>query len=155
MTKIIIIVGLVALAGIILYACVPSKSKRGSSAVVNEIFIGLSKSSCKGTCEVFDLSINSQEKAIYNGIKHVDMIGNHEAQLTDKQFSALKAAFEEVNFKELKSDYTTRIADLQKFNLIYDGHSSRFQKKDSPESLRNLVKTVDALIKELNWSKVN
>ncbi len=156
--KTVIIIGLVVLAVIVLYSCLPSKKDKnkneGSGGEMAKPVFNLSKSSCKGTCEVFDLTIDSEGKATYEGKKHVEMIGTYKAQLSDSQYNALKEAFEGRNFSTFKTDYTTRIADLQKFTLGYSGQATVFQKKDSPKALNEIVTTIDALIKELDWQKV-
>lgn len=158
--KYLLFIGLIVIVSLVIYSCktvVKNKTDGSVAAPSNEknittnIVMGLSKSSCKGTCEIYDITIDKNRNVLYNGIKNTSLLGKLRAKVKQTQFDNLKKLFESTNFAEHKSDYTTRIRDLQRFNLSFQGHLVVFQKKDGPKDLFPIIKAFDDLIKELDW----
>jgi len=146
----LLVIGILLFGGVVFYGC---KSVMDSKKEPNSqnSSMGLSKSSCKGTCEEYNLMVNSNKIAIYKGIKNVDRVGVFSAQLSDSQFDDLKKLLESKNFSSHKTDYTAPIADLQKFTMTYDGHTVLFQRKGGPRDLFPVIEAFDNLIKDLDW----
>lgn len=158
--KYLLVIGLVIMVSIVVYSC-KTAAKNGSDGkaeapmedeiVTSNIVMGLSKSSCKGTCEVYDITIDKNRKASYKGIKNTSLIGDLTAKLNQAQFDKLKELFDKTTFAEHQPDYTTRIRDLQRFRMEFKGHSVVFQKKAGPKDLFPIIEAFDNLIKELDW----
>ena len=71
--------------------------------------------------------------------------------MSDEQFDNINDLLKSKGFDSHKLDYTTRIADLQKFTMQYNGHSVLFQRKGGPKDLFSVIEAFDDLIKTLDW----
>lgn len=154
--KYLVILAIIVVSTLVIYGC-KVIAKDSSSSTINKenntssVVMGLSKSSCKGTCEVFDLTIDKNQTATYIGIKHVENIGTFTASLSKAQFQEIEMMLKSTDFKTHKPDYTGPIADLQSFTIEYDNYTVKFQRKGGPKDLFPIIEAFDILIKELDW----
>ena len=100
--KYLLFIGLIIVVSLVIYGC-KSMAKNSSEDKANApieddivtptIMMGLSKSSCKGTCEVYDMTIDKNRGVLYNGIKNTTITGKLTAKLSQTQFDDLPLLF--------------------------------------------------------------
>ena len=76
--KYLIVLGIIVIGGVIFYSCKPSSKhsdNKKKEIIPAKIVMGLSKSSCRGTCEVYDFTVDENKKAMYKGIKMLIILG--------------------------------------------------------------------------------
>ena len=106
----------------------------------------MSKSSCKGSCPVFELTIKESGDAIYNGERHVKIIGEAIATLPDSTTKALFEQVSELDFKEMEEEYMTRFTDMATISLTYGGKTVKGHDRKLPDDVMDMVKRLDALV---------
>lgn len=68
---------------------------------------------CYGSCPVFELTIDSDLNADYNGIKYVDKTGLHRLKAEKKDWDYITRLINHLNIKTLKDNYAVRWTDYQ------------------------------------------
>lgn len=144
----LIIVGLVIAVSCKLFT---KKQMTGDSATVNTPYFSLSKSPCRGTCTVYNLTIDQAGNVYFNGIRNTEKIGKYTAKLSAQQFTDLQILLKSKDFAGLQKDYPTTMKDMQEFTIQYQQHRIHFQRKGGPKSLFSVIDAVDDLVKNLNW----
>lgn len=85
-------------------------------------FFKMRKTACFGDCPVYDLLINKEGKVSFNGKKYTLLKGNHEFQLSDKEFKTLKSKLGKKNFTSYESKYDNpKITDLPSTYITHNG----------------------------------
>jgi hypothetical protein len=68
---------------------------------------------CYGTCPVFELTIDSDLNADYNGIKYVDKTGLHRLKADKKDWDYITQLISHLNIENLENNYAVRWTDYQ------------------------------------------
>ena len=119
--------------------------------------ITMKRTECHGTCPVYTIIVHDDKQVKLIGERFLDLIGTYEADISENEYNKLIESFEQADFFSFKSKYTANIADLsttylsfsqaKKGKLVIDHHNA-------PKSLKALEKQVAALVKSLNWQKI-
>lgn len=137
-------------AFMMLSSCKTTGENTGSTAGTPQI--KLSKSTCRGKCEAFDLSIFEDGTMVYKGIKNVDLMGEHHGKLDKADHKALLASFKAQKFSEMEDSYLTGARDLQTMEVTYGSKTCQYHKRLAPESLKTLVATIEGFINSASWA---
>lgn len=103
--------------------------------------IGAGKSKVKPAYSIF-LDNNTIK---YNGIKNTQVIGKHSYEISKQVLDEIKSSFNNSNFSSFQTEYIGRMRDLPISTISFKGHTVKFQKREAPAELIQLV----ALIKDL------
>lgn len=124
------------------------------------VVFSLEKSSCYGNCPVFQAQLMSDGRAIFNGIKSVDMIGTYKATVDKQKMQALiknlsqADYFKFADYYPLNRDHT--IVDLPNTTTTYN--NGKLSKKitnnnDSPANLQWFETELGNFFMQLDWKK--
>ena len=140
----------------ILFACGISKSDI-NKIESKEILISLERKACYGTCPIYKMIIYDDGSAIYSGKKFVENIGLYKFTVTQEKIKYILAKAKEINFFEMRDEYTEAISDLPKtITFIKNG---RNQKKvidyyGAPKTLKDFENLVDSCIDYKKMKKI-
>ena len=139
--------------GITLSSCLANKNIETSNPVIK-----LKTTACSGTCPVFTLEIYSNGVITLNGEKFLEHIGKYKSKLNDDQYDTLISKFDESNFFSFENKYTSTFMDLPAKYITYSkgDRSKEIMAYDNiPEELTELINTVNQLINQVEWKKID
>ena len=88
----------------------------------NEIYkIVFATGGCYGECPIQVFSIDSSLTVMYQGIKYTEHNGSYIGTIDRTLFDTLNIKFENVNFKQLDTTYSSTVDDLSTEMFIYYG----------------------------------
>ena len=122
------------------------------------LVISMKKTSCYGTCPVYELSVFSDHTAVLEGERHLDFIGKFKAKVPDALYRELVDTFENSSFFDFDNEYTAAYSDLPTTYLFYSNLRRSKKIRDyygSPEALKQLESRVAELIEELDWEEIS
>lgn len=152
--KSLFFIGFALLCGIVLYRCKASNSAvQNTTEVQTKTLFALSKGPCRGTCKVYDFSVDQTGKAYFKGIRNTENTGEFSAQLSANQLANLRAEIQAANKEALQKEYPLNMADMQKVSLQIEELTIKYQKKGGPRDLFKFTETAEQLIAELNWER--
>jgi hypothetical protein len=76
--------------------------------VPRDTLITLERTSCYGTCPIYKITISADGNVSYEGRRFVKKTGTAKSVISQEQIRELLAAFEEIKFFELRSQYAER-----------------------------------------------
>ena len=117
-----------------------SKSLNSNSeelSIDKKKIISLEKKACFGTCPIFTINIFNNGEVIYYGKKFVKKLGNLNLELNQK----------EINFNNLKSEYTENISDLTTTYITINKKTIK-NYYGAPKELKDLEKLIESKILE-------
>lgn len=131
------------------------KQSAGQAEVVQASpMVTLEKTACYGMCPVYKLMIYEDGKALYEGVSHVDKIGQYEQLLPADTIASLIRAFEETNFWSLADEYVADVTDLPVTYLSFQ-YQGKYKKVknliQAPEGLTALENRVAAIGESRGW----
>lgn len=103
----------------------------------------IKKTACYGLCPIFEIKVFSNGLVLYDGKKHTDRLGLHEAYLLQSEIDDLMAKADTINFFQLASAYP-----LEGKNLNDLPNTVIYLKKESQE--KEIVNNYGAP-KALKW----
>ncbi|MFC5046966.1 DUF6438 domain-containing protein [Aquimarina hainanensis] len=125
---------------ITIISCASSQKELPSS------YIKLSKTSCLGTCPVYDIKISKKGLLLYNGINHVPTMGVLQKQLSDKELNKIISLFETSKFKTIKPVIKKEIRDIPKVIISYENQLLKFHGNQVPESIQTIITYLEAIV---------
>ena len=120
-----------------------------------DILCTMEKTSCFGTCPVYELKIYHDGWARLKGTAHTPYIGNYQLKLSPKDVLLVKKAFRDAGFFDLDEKYYANVSDLPTTYLYYhDGTQSKkvMDYYGAPPNLKQLEAYLATLL-ERNWKK--
>ena len=109
--------------------------------------ISLEKTACFGTCPIFTINIFNNGKVIYYGKKFVKKLGNLYLELNQKEINKILNKAKEINFNNLKSEYTENISDLPTTYVSINNKTIK-NYYGAPKELKDLEKLIESIILE-------
>ncbi|MDD4236901.1 MAG: DUF6438 domain-containing protein [Bacteroidales bacterium] len=121
-------------------------------------FLTLEKTSCRGQCPVFSLSIFENGLVQYTGSKNVDKIGKYEKTLSKTEIKNLKKTFAKSDFFSFENEYTGKITDLPSTYISYTHNGQTKKIRDyygAPEKLKELEEILNKIAQNKDgWKKI-
>ncbi len=112
--------------------------------------ISLEKKACFGTCPIFSINIFNNGEVIYYGKKFVKKLGNLNLELNQKEINKILNKAKEINFNNLKSEYTDNISDLPTTYVTINKKTIK-NYYGAPKELKDLEKLIESIIlKKMN-----
>ena len=141
---------LLALIGIVIFVITINACKT-KEIIETEDFrityeIGSGKSKVK---PAYSISLNNNTIE-YNGIKNMQVLGKHSYDISKQVLDDIITSFDNSNFSSFKTEYKGRMRDLPISTISYQGHTIKFQHREAPAELIQLVDLVKDLIPENN-----
>ena len=109
--------------------------------------ISLEKTACFGTCPIFTINIFNNGEVIYYGKKFVKKLGNLNFELNQKEINQILNKAKEINFNNLKSEYTENISDLPTTYVTINKKTIK-NYFGAPKELKDLEKLIESIILE-------
>ena len=125
----------------VIIGCKHQKTVNGMDSSVS-----IQESACEGTCPVYTMTIHSSGKANYNGVVHVNTIGDQEYTFKLEAVNALFEMLSEIEFSSLDELYDSSVMDLPETVITYKEH--RIVIKDRriiPDQLKDLLEELQKL----------
>lgn len=116
--------------------------------------ISMVKTPCKGMCPVYELIIDENGKATFDGKKHVEHIGKFRRDLTEEEMSNLAILVDMEGIAELDSVYLLNAKDLPTTYLTFqkDGKTQKYHfDKSAPEKLQKLEASLHQITEAGDW----
>lgn len=119
-------------------------TKKNTSENSSEI-ISLQKTACFGTCPIFKVTIYDDGKTFYFGEKFVKKIGRYNFTLSKKEINSILKKANDINFYDLKNEYSENISDLPStFTKIKDKKIRNHI--GAPQKLRELEQIIEDIV---------
>ncbi len=121
--------------------------------------IDMRKTPCYGRCPEYQIKIQGNGQATYEGKRFVEKVGKYQKTLDAKTTNALFDTFEKADFWQFKNEYTEPITDLPTTYITYVMTDMVKEIKDyagGPEALHQLEQLVeDIAFSKGGWKKVD
>lgn len=118
----------------------------------------MQKTTCRGFCPVYTISIFHNGKVTYHGERNVDKTGDYKKKISKKKVKKLIAQFEKYNFWNFQDQYVSRATDLPTtfISFTHKGKSKKIEDYwDAPKELKELEKMVEEVANSKNrWKKL-
>lgn len=122
----------------------------------DSLFAYMRRGACFGTCPVYEIHIYKSGFAVYNGINHTKMVGEHTAMLSKEDLKKLQDYAIEIGYDKFADKYdNTQITDLPSVttSLVLDGKRKQvYRRYGYPSALKNFESKIDDLIIGAVWT---
>ncbi|MCB8961627.1 MAG: hypothetical protein H6651_15010 [Ardenticatenales bacterium] len=125
-----------------------------SSAVIT-----LERTPCFGFCPTYTLAIFADGTVRYNGLNHVDVMGEQTGQISPEQVQALIDAFQAINYFDLQDEYTDLYVSDMPYtitSLTLDGQTKQINRYggdgSAPMALLELENLIDTTVNSEQWT---
>jgi len=140
----------IAAIALIIGACKGSK-KSTSTASAKTPTIELTKGKCYGKCKTYTFSLYEDHSAAFVGVKNVDYVGAHHAQISANVYKEIVDQLTEADVKSMDNEYLSNARDLAELKLTFNGKTIRFQNRKAPAALREIVAMLDEIAFAQAW----
>ena len=125
-----------------------------SSAVIT-----LERTPCFGFCPTYTLAIFADGTVRYNGLNHVDVMGEQTGQISPEQVQALIDAFQAINYFDLQDEYTDLYVSDMPYtitSLTLNGQTKQINRYggdgSAPMALLELENLIDTTVNSEQWT---
>lgn len=123
----------------------------------DSVFFSLERTACFGSCPTYKLTILQDGSATYLGRRFTPREGYYTGHVDASTMNALKAAADSLGFYKLQDKYDQPVTDLP--SVIIRIHADQRDKQvmgrvGSPEEFKALTKRAEALLADVEWTKV-
>lgn len=123
----------------------------------DSVFFSIERTPCFGTCPAYKLTILQDGSAIYEGRRFAAREGRYTGHVDRTTMNALKAAADSLGFFKMEDKYDRPVTDLP--SVIIRVHADQGEKQvigrvGAPEEFKDLTKRAEALLAEVEWTKV-
>lgn len=112
-----------------------------------KIIISLEKTACFGRCPVFKIIIYNNGEALYNGLKFVKKVGEHDLKVSKREIDKILYKAKKIGFNNLKNEYSERITDLPTTYIMINNKKIK-DYYGAPSKLKDLEKMIEKIILE-------
>lgn len=116
-------------------------------------FFNIRKTECFGDCPVFEITIDEEGNATYNGIKYTKVAGVKKFKLTDKQLEKFLQKMEKNDFSTYQKAYDNpNITDLPSTFISHKGDQVKIRLwKDIPKDLIDVHEYVQDMLYDMKY----
>jgi len=124
------------------------------------VVASIKKTPCFGRCPVYEATLYSDNRIVYNGKSYTEKEGLHEASITDEQLKELLRAALAADYFQLAETYPIEgrpIPDLPNtitYLKIGERENEVRNNHDAPQLLRDYEQAFVQLLKTLKWEAV-
>ena len=130
---------IILLIAVSLFSC--NKNVNSSKTTSPYVVFELYKTTCRGKCPSYRLTISSDGSMIYKGISNVDRKGIYSKSLSKTELAVIRTRFDDANFFDFEDQYTSKTTDKATTYVSYTKDDVTKKITDyhgSPESLKSL-----------------
>ncbi|MEM0999729.1 MAG: DUF6438 domain-containing protein [Bacteroidota bacterium] len=146
----------VFLASGLLISCKNSQSGGGSAAVPSDFSLEIQHTGCRGNCPNYNMKVDANGNATYEGRHAVQMMGQYTKQLEIKTVKALVATLNEYKFYDFAEVYGGGVADIPAVvtRATMNGKTHRVEDiREAPQPLKEMEAKLENLIGMEGWTK--
>lgn len=134
----------------------PQKAQKSVQADPTD-YISLARTACFGTCPVYTVTIYGDGSVSFEGRKHVDPVGQFQAQISKEALKKLFTNIEGLAWTSYPEAYPIDNVDFPQFILKYNSGNNTYTVKANSradEELIALSKQIDLEISDLTWKEI-
>jgi hypothetical protein len=153
--RILLPVGLVFLLGL---PALAADKAPAAAATQSPILASLERTACYGTCPIYTVTVHTDGTVEYQGKRFVKVMGPQVAKLSPDQVKALREAFAQAKYFELKGTFDClQMTDLPwaitRYREAGKERSIRhyFGCRGAPEALKTLERRIDEIVGTERW----
>ncbi len=150
--KYLLVLLAVAAVALIFSAC--QGAKKSGNASTQTPTIVLKKGKCRGKCKVYTFSLFEDHSAAFVGVKNVDYIGDHRAQLSKNVYDEIITQLSAADLQSMENEYLSTAKDLIEIQLSYKGKTIRYHNRKAPNALKDIVEMLDEIAFAQAWEAV-
>lgn len=128
----------------------------------NSVKIGLSRTTCYGTCPSYSVEISGNGAVTYTGSYYVTFAGTHHGFIPPQTVITLVKEFEKADFYSLAGEYVSSVTDnpTQKISISIDGLRKEVVdyvglQSGMPLSVERLEEEIDRVSGSARWTRGN
>ena len=123
-----------------------------------EVFARYRQTPCFGRCPVYTITILKDGKAFFEGENFVDHEGEYKGAVSKEERMQLREIANEIRFFEMASIYDNKnVTDLPSIittlALEEGGHKTVINRYGGPETMREIEKYFQELVKNIQWKR--
>ena len=123
----------------------------------DSVYFSIERTPCFGSCPTYKLTIFQDGSATYEGRRFSPREGRYTGHVDQAKMNALKAVADSLGFYKLNDKYDQPVTDLP--SVIIRLHADERDKQvigrvGSPEEFKALTKRAEALLADVEWTKV-
>jgi len=142
---------LLAIAAVTLLFSACQGAKKSNSASAKTPTVVLTKGKCRGKCKVYTFRLFQDHTASFTGVKNVDYIGDHSANLSENVYDEIISQLSAADLQSMDNEYLSPAKDLIETQLFYNGKTIRFHNRKAPDMLKEVVKMLDEIAFAQAW----
>ncbi|HOS48853.1 MAG TPA: DUF6438 domain-containing protein [Bacteroidia bacterium] len=154
---------LIAVACLLFLASVSCSSTKSSSVKQyqkDSLLVAIERGACFGACPEFKATLYKSGLAIYNGRRHVNLVGTYQARLSGSQMDSLLAYIRTEKVEDFDTTYVNpHLADFPAYFLWLSDTKPTKQilvsHEAPPEKVVGFTKRVEDLVNGLDWKKIS
>ena len=132
----------------------PAQVEPVQEKVKDSIFLYFERTLCYGECPAYEITVYSDGRCTYKGVKFVDKIGDYDATITSAQMSEIAEEAERVGFYDFKDKYDASVSDVPTCITMISADRGRKRVEDrfdAPDVLHAFEKYLDGILLDLDW----
>lgn len=118
--------------------------------------ITLRRGACFGTCPIYEVTLNADGTATWDGERFVDLLGQYEGEVDLNDYRRLAAFVLRAGFLDWKPEYVADVTDLPDYIVTVEAggqtKSVRQNGVDEPPDFWVIAALVDHLAGAINWT---
>ena len=121
--------------------------------------ITLRRGACFGTCPIYQVTLNADGTATWDGEQFVDRIGHYEGQVDITDYGRLAEFIKRADFFDWEPEYLADVTDLPDYILtvVADGKTKTVRQNgvDEPPDFWVIAALVDHLAEAVDWASTS
>lgn len=117
------------------------------------VLVTLKRGPCNGRCPVYSVSVQSDGRVIFDGVRNVAYPGETKLKMASSMLEQLKKALDGAPLDSWKDSYDSKIVDAPTAELTFRGRTVKHSMADEtiPPELKALEEEVDRLAGTPGW----
>jgi thioredoxin-related protein len=120
----------------------------------DSIFLYFERTLCYGECPAFKITVFSDGRSLYEGVRFVEKIGEYEARLSAAQMKEISEEAVRIGFYEFQDKYDASVSDVPTCITMISSDKGRKRVEDrfdGPDVLHAFEKYLDSILLGLDW----
>jgi hypothetical protein len=141
-------------------SCSSTKSTSVKQYQQDSLLVAIERGACFGACPEFKATVYKSGLAIYNGRRHVNLVGTYETHLSISEMDSLLAYIRTERVEDFDTAYVNpRLADFPAYFLwlsdIKPTKQILVSHEAPPVKVVGFTKRVEDLVNGLDWKKIS
>jgi len=130
------------------------KSQSEETVKKDSLFLYFERTLCYGECPAFKITVYSDGRCTYEGVRFVEKMGDYDARIDPAQMKEIAEEAERIGFYDLQDKYDASVSDVPTCITMISGDKGRKRiedRFDAPDILRVFEKYLDGILLGLDW----